>query len=29
MAKQMKTDGMPIPAISKYTGLSVEEIELL
>ena len=28
-AKQMKSDGMPIELITKYTGLSAEEIEKL
>ena len=28
-AKQMKSDGMPIELIVKYTGLSAEEIEAL
>ncbi len=28
-AKQMKSDGMPIELIVKYTGLSAEEIEKL
>ena len=28
-AKQMKSDGMPIELIVKYTGLSAEEIESL
>ena len=29
MAKQMKSDGVPHKAISKYTGLSEEEIAAL
>ena len=29
MARSMKTDGMPVEVISKYTGLSAEEIEKL
>ena len=29
MAKRMKADGMPYPAISNYTGLSIEEIDKL
>ena len=28
-ASKMKSDGMPTELISKYTGLSVEEIEAL
>lgn len=29
MAKQMRTDGMPVESIARYTGLSIEEIEEL
>jgi hypothetical protein len=28
-ARQMKTDGMPVELIAKYTGLTTEEIESL
>jgi hypothetical protein len=28
-ASKMKSDGMPTELISKYTGLSIEEIEAL